>query len=289
MMQGAGVRYGRLGTRLGAVALALSCVLAVLLVDRAAAATPPVPDSACSDEASYRSTAGDHTASLLIINNTTETVQSIWLDYTGKRVFYRQIAPLTSYVQPTFLTHPWIIANLAGACYRFVVMNAPQQTVTVNPGDGPPVVTASPPDASDSPPAAPGPASSSSSSVGPHNQTPPVSSSVPAKPATSITTKSKSSGPSVPVLMTGAAAATAAAAAAWWALHNAAQKKAEQQKAEDEEADRVMNEINAELDKIGTGHQQPDSDNGDDADADPDDGGPPPHDLLDDPGGPAPA
>ena len=93
----------------------------------ASATVPPVPDPPVPRSRHSRSTAGDHAASLLIINNTSETLQSLWLDYQGKRISYAQIAPLTSYVQPTFLTHPWIIANLQGTCYRFVVMNAPNK------------------------------------------------------------------------------------------------------------------------------------------------------------------
>ena len=139
-----GVRRRSLAGGLTAVLLA-TVVLAIIGAGRAAAEAPPVPDSACLNEASFRSTSGDVKASLLIINNTGETLQSLWLDYDGQRVFYSQIAPFTSYVQPTWLTHPWIIANLQGACYRFLVMNSVQQTVTVNPGDGPPSSLAAPP------------------------------------------------------------------------------------------------------------------------------------------------
>ncbi len=130
----------------------------------AGAATAPIPDSACEKEPSFRSTRGDVKASLLVINNTGETLQALWLDYDGMRVFYQQIPPFTSnVVQATWLTHPWIIANLQGACYRLLVMTAQQQTVTVNPGDGPPTRTAPPPESTLPPRSSPGKSSGEAS------------------------------------------------------------------------------------------------------------------------------
>ena len=101
-----------------------------------AAPRPPVPDAACATESTLRSKSGAVTASLHIVNNTTETVQAIWLDYTGKRVVYGTVAPFSSVVQPTWVTHPWIIANQQGTCYRLIVMTSPDQTVSVDPGPG---------------------------------------------------------------------------------------------------------------------------------------------------------
>jgi VHL beta domain len=94
---------------------------------------PPVPDLACLAEATFRSANGDTVANLTVVNNTSEPLQSVWLDYNGQRVVYQQIAPFTSYVQPTWLTHPWIVANQQGTCYRLIVMTSLEQTVTVDP------------------------------------------------------------------------------------------------------------------------------------------------------------
>lgn len=101
-----------------------------------AADPPPDPDSACSTEKSFKSTLGVAQATLTIINNTDQTVQSFWLNYNGDRVFYRQLAAHQRYNQPTWLTHPWIVASLDGTCYRLVVMTSLEQTVTLNPGAG---------------------------------------------------------------------------------------------------------------------------------------------------------
>ncbi|GEM_PF-3401778 len=101
------------------------------------AAGPVVPDSSCATESQFKSLSGTTRAVLQITNNTDETVKSYWLDYTGKRVFYENVAPHTSYLQATWLTHPWVITSAAGACYRFVVMNSQQQFVSVDPTLGP--------------------------------------------------------------------------------------------------------------------------------------------------------
>jgi von Hippel-Lindau disease tumor suppressor protein len=39
-----------------------------------------------------------------------------WLDYSGQRVLYSTLVPGQSYVQPTFITHPWLVTNVNGAC-----------------------------------------------------------------------------------------------------------------------------------------------------------------------------
>jgi hypothetical protein len=108
-------------------------MLAVLAPIGSLAAGVIKPDSACADEAKYKSLDGLHKAALTVINNSDETVKVYWLNYQGKRTFYRDLAPRTSYVQETWLTHPWVISSLAGDCYRFLVMNSLQQSVTVAP------------------------------------------------------------------------------------------------------------------------------------------------------------
>ena len=130
---------------LAALSLATFAVLVLLGPGAQPAGAVVTPDSACGSESSSKSTSGTTTANLTIINNTGEGLQSFWLDYDGKRVLYKQVAPFTSYVQPTWVTHPWIVTNAQGACYRFVIMNSVAQTVTVNPDAGPPQQTATPP------------------------------------------------------------------------------------------------------------------------------------------------
>jgi len=109
-----------------------------------AADLPPEADSACASEATFKSIDGTTKASLKVINNTDATVQTFWLDYNGARVFYQQVAPHSSYVQKTWLTHPWIVASLTGTCYRLVVMTSLEQVVTLNPGSSGVVIPPAP-------------------------------------------------------------------------------------------------------------------------------------------------
>jgi hypothetical protein len=66
----------------------------------------PQPDPSCQREPSVRSISGTTRFDLKFVNNTGERLQALWLNYSGKRVFYRQIPAGTAYVQPTWITHP---------------------------------------------------------------------------------------------------------------------------------------------------------------------------------------
>jgi VHL beta domain len=48
---------------------------------------------------------------LRFTNATCLTVSVYWLDYQGNRTLYAILAPGQSYVQGTFVTHPWIITG----------------------------------------------------------------------------------------------------------------------------------------------------------------------------------
>jgi hypothetical protein len=141
----------------GAVAIAACVSMLVLLALPSLALTAdaaPSPDPSCASESTSRSTEGTTQASLEIVNNSAEAVQAFWLDYSGKRVLYQQVAPGARAVQATWLTHPWVIASLQGACYRLIVMTATQQTVSVDPAAAPPATTAPTPGAATAPAAA---------------------------------------------------------------------------------------------------------------------------------------
>lgn len=120
------------GWRLALLAATL-VLLALVPAAGVAAAGPIRPDSSCATESTYKSRDGLAQAELTVFNNSDETVKVWWLNYDGKRTFYRDVAPHKSYIQPTWLTHPWVITSVGGACYRFLVMNSVRQTVTVAP------------------------------------------------------------------------------------------------------------------------------------------------------------
>jgi VHL beta domain len=49
---------------------------------------------------------------LRFVNNSPANVNIYWLDYEGKRVFYRSLSVGEQYVQQTYLTHPWLITDI---------------------------------------------------------------------------------------------------------------------------------------------------------------------------------
>jgi hypothetical protein len=135
----------RLGTAWAVAVVTLALAgLAVLAPIGVLAAGVIKPDTACADEATYKSLKGDDKAELTVINNSDETVKVWWLNYDGKRVFYRDLAKHTSYVQATWLTHPWVVSSTAGDCYRFLVMTSLKQSVTVAPETPDPAATVVP-------------------------------------------------------------------------------------------------------------------------------------------------
>ena len=71
----------------------------------------------CSYEGHIKSVAAFSTPTAIrFVNNSANVAfQVFWLDYNGNRVFYATLSPGQSYVQRTFLTHPWVIADTSTA------------------------------------------------------------------------------------------------------------------------------------------------------------------------------
>ncbi len=90
----------------------------------------------CSYEGHIKSIAAFSTpAAIQFVNaSTTLSFQVFWLDYNGNRVFYATLGPGQSYVQQTFLTHPWVIADTspAAACQQ-IYLPLPEQAPAIFP------------------------------------------------------------------------------------------------------------------------------------------------------------
>jgi hypothetical protein len=56
------------------------------------------------------STSGCCMATIDFVNHYGFAVDVYWMDYGGSRVFYKTLGGRGSYVQDTYLTHPWLIA-----------------------------------------------------------------------------------------------------------------------------------------------------------------------------------
>lgn len=52
------------------------------------------------------------TETLLVFSNDSSSVVDLWwIDYCGKEVYYASINPGTTYMQPSFATHPWVLRD----------------------------------------------------------------------------------------------------------------------------------------------------------------------------------
>jgi Zn-dependent protease len=77
-----------------------------------AAPTPTTPtDMGCAEEGHLRSVRGAIPTAITFTNRGTQALSVYWLNYRGKRVPYAKLAPGQSYVQKTFVTHPWLVVS----------------------------------------------------------------------------------------------------------------------------------------------------------------------------------
>jgi hypothetical protein len=88
--------------------------------------------STCAEEGTLRSGTGPATR-VQFTNNATGRITIYWLNAQGRRVEYRKLAAGQSYEQPTFVTHPWLIANEQDQCLGiYTPVQAGTASLTIN-------------------------------------------------------------------------------------------------------------------------------------------------------------
>jgi hypothetical protein len=114
--------------------------LAALTAPQAALTPPAAPsaddapaaaDPSCASEPKLKSQTGNRPVTLTFKNVSSEALSAYWLDYGGKRVFYRRLGGGESYVQPTYMTHPWVFVDGAGRCHMVVLPDPAHNAVSV--------------------------------------------------------------------------------------------------------------------------------------------------------------
>ncbi len=70
----------------------------------------------CIAESISKSTSGKLTTEITFDNQLKKPVKIYWLNYSGERVFYRQLQSKESYTQQTYVTHPWVVTDVGDAC-----------------------------------------------------------------------------------------------------------------------------------------------------------------------------
>lgn len=99
-----------------------------ILIALCASASGAFAQSGCGDERGAKSAEGTKATKVTFVNQADARMKVYWLDYNGKRQFYSDVSPGKSYVQDTYMTHPWVVANAKGEC---VLMFRPVQGATV--------------------------------------------------------------------------------------------------------------------------------------------------------------
>ena len=77
----------------------------------------------CSQASSLSSIKGTQPTTIEFVNQTDEVVRIFWIDYQGNLRPYRALAPGHSYVQHTYLTHPWLVTDAQGNCLAIFLPN----------------------------------------------------------------------------------------------------------------------------------------------------------------------
>jgi hypothetical protein len=88
-------------------------------------------DASCASEASLKSLNGNQSITLTFRNLSNGAISAYWLDYAGKRVFYRRLNGGESYDQPTYISHPWVFVDASGKCRRVVLPSASEKVVAI--------------------------------------------------------------------------------------------------------------------------------------------------------------
>jgi von Hippel-Lindau disease tumor supressor len=84
-----------------------------------------------AEEIGIRSVNGNLSTNIKFVNNRQETVKVQWLDYRGKRKFYKTLSPNEQYDQQTYLTHPWLITDTNNNSLYLFFPDAQPRTIEI--------------------------------------------------------------------------------------------------------------------------------------------------------------
>jgi hypothetical protein len=89
--------------------------LAAIVVTLAgsAQAQNELQDIGCAGENTLRSIDDKTMTEVIFFNQSPAPIRTYWLDHQGNRKFGSEIRPGDSYVQQTYVTHPWVVTKSA--------------------------------------------------------------------------------------------------------------------------------------------------------------------------------
>ena len=70
-------------------------------------------DVGCAGESRLRSIEDTKLTEVIFFNQSPGPIRTYWLDHGGNRKFGSEIRPGDSFVQQTYVTHPWVVTKSA--------------------------------------------------------------------------------------------------------------------------------------------------------------------------------
>jgi von Hippel-Lindau disease tumor supressor len=84
-----------------------------------------------AEEIGIHSIDGNSSTAVEFVNNSKQTVKIYWLDYGGKRKLYKYLAVGESYIQQTYLTHPWLTTDIQDNALQLIFPDSHIKTVEI--------------------------------------------------------------------------------------------------------------------------------------------------------------
>lgn len=97
-----------------------------------AQAQSELQDVGCAGEGGLRSIEDMKSTEVIFFNQSPQTIRTYWLDHQGNRKFGSEIRPGDSYVQQTYVTHPWVVTSAAKVCMAIYQPEASSAIVVVH-------------------------------------------------------------------------------------------------------------------------------------------------------------
>lgn len=85
----------------------------------------------CKYERDLKSLSDTVSANLVFRNTRPRDISLFWLNYEGRRIFYRTVRNGAQYALTTYISHPWVVVDEQGRCLELVLPGKSTATVDV--------------------------------------------------------------------------------------------------------------------------------------------------------------
>lgn len=109
----------------------VAMLIAALAISLSCSVHPSLAESACASEATLRSVAGTKPTEITFRNERPGVVNIFWIDYDGRRHFYRSLERGETQSLNTYATHPWVATDANGNCLGVYIADVGANNVTI--------------------------------------------------------------------------------------------------------------------------------------------------------------